>query len=365
MSKGYLDAEDQKPAAKRTFEVGAGEPASGSTVTARVTLESTAPVRMCIAVPCGPDWNRPAGRGEPPFGITHISYVLPAGSAGKFEAISKTPMRGLRKKLPRGGAGWPCPKFTCRVSGWFRNVNACVQPVAFGGSLLQGHARVRQFAIRDSLLQTEPQRHNQRAGGRQCRDPFPTRALMAHRGQHSPPKPRRRHHFLRLAQHQGVHPQRILEVLLAERRNSAQDAPRLRVFPRPRARPANRVRSCRAGRSQVIGRSYRRRLGQLFAQYLQRRPDPGLDGPQRLLHALGHLGLRKPFVVSQLHHCLLMRGQFLESVFDPARAVQRQRAILEIAELPGMLQLIQFERCPPTFFRPRNASNRWRDCAPP
>src|SRR5512138_139596 len=107
MSKGISDngQKGQNPAVKRMFEVGAAEPASGSTVTARVTLGSTAPVRTCIAVPCGPDWNKPAGRGAPPFGITHISYVLPAGNAGKFEAMSRTPMRGLRKKLPRGGAG--------------------------------------------------------------------------------------------------------------------------------------------------------------------------------------------------------------------------------------------------------------------
>src|ERR1700722_8643315 len=54
-------------------DVGAGEPDSGSRVTATAPMVPTSrgPERMCIAVPpC--DWNNPAGRGAPLLGITHI-----------------------------------------------------------------------------------------------------------------------------------------------------------------------------------------------------------------------------------------------------------------------------------------------------
>src|SRR5665213_2257510 len=184
---------------------------------------------MCMVVPCGADWNRPAERRAPRFGITHISYVLPAGSTGKLEATSKTPMRGITKKLPPGIAGWPCPNVTCRVSGWFRNVNAC-------------SSRLRPATAC-------------------CRVKY---ALVNSRSE---------------------------------------------------------VRFSRLSHSVTINeQAAARRPGPLFPQRLQRRPEPSLDAFQRLLHALGHLGLRKPLVVSQLYHCFLVRSQLLKGILESRRA---------------------------------------------
>src|SRR5580698_5955165 len=120
-----------KPATGATIigvDVGAAEPASGSSVTATApnVAISTGPDRMYIAVPPLSDWNRPAGRGAaPPFGITHISYVLPACAGGRFEAISRTPSFECTNTLPRGGAGWPFPKLTGSVAGSSRKLSAC------------------------------------------------------------------------------------------------------------------------------------------------------------------------------------------------------------------------------------------------
>ena len=43
------------------------------TATAAVAFRSKVPRCMCMAVPSLSDWNRPAGTGLPPLGITHIS----------------------------------------------------------------------------------------------------------------------------------------------------------------------------------------------------------------------------------------------------------------------------------------------------
>src|SRR5256885_16950529 len=98
---------------------GWAEPEAGSIETATVptVAGSTGPGEMCIAVPSAVDWNKPAGRGAWPLGMVHISYVCPGGSGGRFEAIRSTPSLGFTRTLPRGGAGWPRPKFTCWVSG--------------------------------------------------------------------------------------------------------------------------------------------------------------------------------------------------------------------------------------------------------
>src|SRR3954466_2875074 len=72
--------------------VGAGEPATGSTVTATIPslARSIGPFSIWTArVPS--DWNRPAGRGAPPLGITHISYALPCPAGGRLDAIRSTP----------------------------------------------------------------------------------------------------------------------------------------------------------------------------------------------------------------------------------------------------------------------------------
>src|SRR5271154_5597469 len=99
--------------------VGPAEPASGSTVTATTPRvdTSTGPGSMWNADPGAVGWKRPAGRGAPPFGISHISKIFPGSRWGRFEEISRTPVLGFTKTLPRGGAGWPLPKPTCWVSG--------------------------------------------------------------------------------------------------------------------------------------------------------------------------------------------------------------------------------------------------------
>src|SRR3982751_6009255 len=104
-------------AAKSGLVVGAAEPAASSTVTAtRSASGATLPRWRCIAVPSPVDWNSPAGAGLPVLGITHISYVLPAGRGGRLLATSSTPWDRFTNTLPRGGVVLPSPNVVTVVS---------------------------------------------------------------------------------------------------------------------------------------------------------------------------------------------------------------------------------------------------------